>query len=247
MDNPINSVVFATTTLYKKPDEVRAKLAVEMIRQALANGFRVVAVDASTVSVKKILRESGALVFDQEQPGMGPSRRQAIQTAADVAGNDGVVVWTEEKPQIVPFIEKLAKPIIEKQADLVIPQRMSMDSYPEMQKYAELLGNQGFYLLTGRPLDMWVGVRVLRADLACHFTEYKGEYGDRWDSIFIPVLRMIKEGKRVIGIKVNYIHPKEQTAAEDDFLMYKKRIAQLTTLVDAMEKEAVKLGLYIPN
>ncbi len=240
-----NLAVLATTTLYNNPNDVRAKLAVQTIQGAGRENLKIVVIDASTVPVKKTLRENGALLFDQVQPGMGPGRREAIKMAAEIAGADGIVVWLEpEKASLVPHIKKLTVPIIENEADLVIAERVSMDSYPEMQRYAEFLGNRGFHLLTGRNLDVWSGVRIFRADFAYFFVEYKGEHGDLWDSIFIPVLRMIKDGKRVVGVKVDYVHPSEQTATEDNFQMYKKRITQLTTLVNALEKEAIKLELY---
>jgi len=240
-----NSVVLATTTFYQNLFDIRATLALKTTTEAVANGFKIVIVDQSTAPIKKALVERDAILFDQEQRGMGAGRRQAIKEAANLAGNDGVVVWIEpEKAPLIPYIEQLAVPIIRNQADLVIPERISMDAYPRMQQYAELLGNQAFYMLTGMALDMWFGPRVFRADLADFFLKYNGEYGDLWDSIFIPVLGIIKTGKRVAGMKVNYIHPLEQTASEDDFPMCEKRITQLTTLVNALKKEAIKLKLY---
>ncbi|MDD5145330.1 MAG: hypothetical protein PHF44_00555 [Candidatus Pacebacteria bacterium] len=238
------AAVIATTTMYKALQDVRAKLAIETVKQASELGYEIIVVDNSPPEIKDIFRKYGAKVADSAT-GMGVGRRIAIQLANDLTGTNGVIIWMEpEKAPLVPYLAKLIEPITAGIADLVIPKRRSLSSYPLIQQHFEWLGNEAFRLLTGRVLDAWSGPRIFRPEIAPYFLNYKGEYGDQWDSIFIPVLRAIKDGKKVIGVEVNYIHPAEQTAVEDDFEMYQKRRYQLNTLIEAMEKEAKILGLY---
>jgi len=237
--------VIATTTWYKEPLETRAQLAMKTVRQANEIGYKIVAVDGSPNKIiKEYLRKCGAVVLDEESSGMGVSRRQAINAATILAGPDGIVIWMEpEKAPLVPLLKNILDHM--ENADLIIPSRKNLDSYPETQQRAEWLGNRAFKIMAGRDLDAWFGPRIFRVDIAPFFLDYKGEYGDKWDSIFVPVLRAIGAGKRVLGVEVDYPHPAEQTAeeekTEDKFFI--KRIEQLTTLIDAIEKESKILGL----
>ncbi|MEK6833306.1 MAG: hypothetical protein AABY32_04615, partial [Nanoarchaeota archaeon] len=101
--------------------------------------------------------------------------------------------------------------------------------------------------LTGTDLDVWSGPRTWRRELSDYFLDYDGMYhsyinkenkeifyGDNWDSIFIPVMQAILDGKKVEGIKINYTHPPEQTALEEGNYEYTiKRLDQLNNLVPA--------------
>ena len=124
---------------------------------------------------------------------------------------------------------------------MVIPPREPLSSSPPEQELAERLGNLAFEYLTGKNLDMWFGVRAMNGRVLSHFLAYRGEYGDRWDSIFIPVLRAIRDGLVIASVPVNYVHPTEQTREEvGDIIMLKKRIDQLMNLVPSLEAECRK-------
>lgn len=239
-------VVIATTTLYSTLAEVRAKLALETIRQANEAGYKIVIVDSSSRTIRECFRNQGAIVFQAESPKMGENIRQAIQEATRLAGTNGIVIRMEpEKAPLVPLLEQVTSHF--SAADMVIPARTkkSFDSYPLIQQHTEWIGNRAFQILTGRALDVWFGVRIFRSSVSHFFLNYQGEYGDKWDAIFIPVLRAIKAGKRVLGVEVDYIHPQEQKKEEEklerEFLA--KRIEQLDSLIDAIRKEATNLGL----
>jgi len=235
----VSKVVIVTSTLYKGSDDVRAKLAIETICSAKEHGYPIVIVDSSPEEIRDSFRGHGAIVFDAEKQGMGIERRQAIRETTGLAGPDGIVAWMEpEKTPFVPLLGQVVKELIAQSADLAIPRRRSLESYPEIQQHAEWLGNEAFRMLTGMALDVWFGPRVFRSNIASFFLDYRGEYGDLWDSIFVPIIRAIKTGKKVIGVEVDYIHPKEQTAIEDDFPMFEKRINQLVTLIETIRTEA---------
>jgi hypothetical protein len=243
--NDLKDIVIATTTMYKNMEETRAKLAIKTVKNAIFSGYKIVIVDSSPdIEVKKAFRDQGALVLAEENPGMGKSRRQALYEAICAArDNDGIAVWMEpEKCTFVPKIEKLVNRM--GNADMIIPGRKSLASYPIDQQRFEWLGNYRFYELTGTSLDIWFGPRIMNFKTAQYFLEYQGEYGDKWDSIFIPILRIIASRKKVIGMRINYEHPKSQTKEEQGNLnLFSKRREQLNSLVDAMDKEAKILGL----
>ena len=172
---------------------------------------------------------------------MGSGRRQAFKAAYDTERK--VIAWTEpEKYTYIPELWKTAKPVLDGIADLVVADRGSLDSYPEGQQYAENLGNLAFRDITGLTLDMWSGARTFGRENAHYFTDYKGEYGDLWDSIFIPVLEMMHGGKRVICVGINYNHPPEMTAIEARSpIFHVKRVNQLMNLVPALHPHWEKI------
>lgn len=239
--------VIATTTFSKTLD-LRAQLAIKTAEAAKLHGYPLVVVDGgSHKDLRDTLLKHNAILFNEETPGMGPSRRQALSEASEIAGNNGVTIWMEpEKHTFVREITNTTLPILNGEADLVLPARKSLDSYPPEQEHAERIGNLAFKYLFGREFDPWFGPRVISKRTLKYFLNYQGEYGDKWDSIFIPVLRAMKDGLRVKSVEVDYIHPYEQTAEETgrvDFLL--KWVEQLLNLVPALQKEAQRLGITI--
>ncbi|MDO8500060.1 MAG: hypothetical protein Q7S66_05425 [bacterium] len=236
--------VIATTTFFKKVDEIRATLALRTIKKAISYGYPIVVVDGgSPMELRNRFVAEGAALFEEKTQGMGPSRRQAMAEASKLANNDGCVIWMEpEKHTLIPELYKTVEPIFRKEADLVIPKRMSLASYPKEQELAELMGNLAFYYITKHGLDPWFGPRVANQRALQFFLEYKGDYGDRWDSIFIPVLRAITAKLKVVNIEVSYAHPTEQATEESgDIPFLIKRIEQLLNIVPALKTEWQKL------
>lgn len=240
-----DKLAIATTTFYKPNSEIdglRAEITKNTIRIATELGYEIVVVDGgSSDELLKEFEKLGARIYPQILSGMGKSRRQAIKEAHNLGRE--VVAWTEpEKESYIPEIIKTVIPIIQGSADLVVPKRKLLESYPIAQRYAEALGNAFWRELTGHDLDMWFGPRTWRRELSDYFLNYKGEYGDLWDSIFIPVMNAIFDGKKVISVEVKYTHPKEQTEIEEhDLGFYWKRIKQLENLLPSLETHWKKL------
>jgi hypothetical protein len=235
-----DKVVIATTTFYNPDSEIdrhRAGNARNTVRNATEAGYTIVVVDGG--SSDEFLREIeclGAQLHMEAGSGMGQSRRQTLQAAYDTG--KPVVAWTEpEKESYIPEIYKTAVPILEGCVDLVVPRRNNMYSYPTAQQNAEPLGNSFWKALTGHDLDMWFGPRTWARDMSHYFLDYDGtEHGDKWDSIFIPVMDAIIDGKQVTGVEVNYTHPQVQTDMEDKSVkFYFKRLEQLDNLMRALD------------
>lgn len=231
-------VAIATTTWYKpdsESDNIRVRSAKNFVRNAADSGYEIAVVDSgSSDELLKEFERYGARVYIQLNPGMGPGRRQAIKEASNV-GRD-LVAWIEpEKEYYIPELWKTALPIIEEKADMTVPDRRPLDDYPIGQQYAENLGNLVWKDITGLDLDIWCGPRTWRRELSHYFTEYDGRYGDKWDSIFIPVMDAVLKGEKVMGVKIDYKHPRDQTQNEDgDIIFHMKRIHQLESLTKAL-------------
>ena len=252
-----SKIAIGTTTWYKKgmPNgELRAGLAERTIKTAVDMGYNLVVVDGSPEDwFLRSIKNSGAIIYSETPGGgMGGSRREAIQYSHNL--NTPVVAWME--PEKLPYVKELiktARPILDGVADLVVPDRRvilsgrpRLPSYPLSQENEELYGNNCWGELTGIDLDVWCGPRTWARSSSEHFLDYNGKahflkingqevpYGDKWDSIFIPVIQAILDGKKVQGVKINYTHPEEQTKLEEgNFGVTLKRLDQLTNLVPA--------------
>ncbi len=232
----MNKAVIATTTLYESVEAPRFLSALKMVESAVTLGYEVVVVDGSPEEVRKMLTTAGANVFAVKTSGMGLGRRQAIRLAVDRAGSEGVVIWMEpEKYPLVFLLDQIVQPIIEKKADLIVIGRKSLASYPTAQQMSENAGNLIYQLMTGRPYDFYMGPRAFCSKVAKFFLDYQGEYGDHWDSIFIPVVRAIQQGLKVAEVRVDYVHPPEQTRQEEQYPSFaSKRLVQLDNLTRAI-------------
>ena len=240
-------IVVATTTWYDS-ETPRSKLALETIRASAELGYPVSIVDGGSFPEfrSRVQNTEGLVVFqDQEKPGMGPSRRQTMTKGGELADDEnGAIFWTEpEKLSVVRHIPLIVEPILKGEADLTILNRKSLDSYPPEQIHAECLANLAVKYITGLELDFWSGVFAVNKKALQYFLDYKGEYGDRWDSIMIPRLRILKAGLRVKGVEVNYVHPPEQTEHETGNMQFLLRRIEQLGLVQNLYDEAIKLDL----
>lgn len=213
----IDKTAIATTTFYN-PNTVagrlRAGLALELITGAMERGYHMSIVDggSSDEFLDEVQKRGAQLVVDPSLK-MGPSRRKAIDLAT--ATGREVVAWTEpEKVGYLHSIWTTTRDIVEEGYALIIPIRLSLDSYPWFQKRTELEANHLLAGVTGTYLDLMFGPRTWGAEHSHYFTQYDGRFGDQWESIFIPVVQMLAEGKKVGSVPVDYTHPLEQTRLE---------------------------------
>ncbi len=184
---------------------------------------------------------------DHKKGVFGPARRQGFellmaQKRFEVGG------WIEpEKYDLLQFVPKLVKPILEKQADHVTPERsgVSWRSYPEFQEACERVGNLAWQRITRQRLDVWQGPRFFNKKALQYYLDYADEYGGQWDCIFIPPMRMIADGLVMDSVSVECHNSAEQYVLEETNpeLGYDKRVRQLHLLVEAIRKEGQKLGM----
>ncbi len=239
------NIAIVTSTLFKhvsKGDMLRADLALRAASEAKDLLIKVISVDGgSDLTFNRALKDQGVEVIVQRGSTMGAARREAIEHAV----NSGftTIVYTElEKKGFIPDIPKLCQPIEEGQASIVIPHRKDLSSYPEFQQHVESLGNEFWRELTGLKLDLFFGPRIFSSRVAGYFLNYKGEYGDTWDSIFIPILRAFLNKETICSSPTSFNYPENQKVHEaGSFIYLKKRITQLSQITKALEDEWNKI------
>jgi len=237
--------VITTTTWYKDSNEIRAKLAFKTAEEAKKHGFALVVVDGgSPESFCRGMRERGAKVIPQEVKGFGEGIRESFREASLLVGVDGMIIRMEpEKYPFVPELPALVSLMMEGEVDLMVLGRKNLDSYPPEQKHEEMFLNLSAQSLTGLKWDFSFGPFIANSQALPYFLSYDGEYGDIWDSIWLPRLRLMADGARVKYLEVDYIHPIEQTKEEtgnSNFVM--KRLRQLNNMIPAYEKETQRLS-----
>ncbi len=241
-------IAIATSTYYCGGMEVRYHLALQALEQYRQLGYPVFLVDDTVGdlggTVRDKFRRLGATIFSTEVGGgvMGQDRRTAIRMAVE-SGAD-LIVWAEPEKLLAHFIAGILR---QSEADLIIVGRQSLESYPSHQRLCEETGNREAAVYTGRrDLDLWFGPRIFTTEAARFFLDYNGEYGDVWDSIFIPAVRAIADRTlRVESVTVPYTYPLEQAQQEEgDHAFITRRNYQLKVLHDAIREECTKLGLY---
>lgn len=245
----MGQAVIATMTFYRSANEMRTRLALRTVVEALYHHYPLVVVDGgSPQPFLEMMREQGAHVYPQEGSGIGPAHRQLFKIASERAGEDGAICWVEpEKWPLVAELWKAGGPVLNGEADLVLPERTeeAWASYPPEQQLEEKFCNMAAHRITGLALDWSWGPFVASQAAIRHFIEYQDDYGGRYDARTIPRLRAIAAGLIVKGVRVNYAHPAEQTAEEtgvlEPFIM--RRVEQVCNQIPAMYQEAKKLGI----
>jgi hypothetical protein len=246
-------VVLVTTTFCKNTEETRFKCTVKTVLEARRCGYPIIIVDDSPdLFVTKALERVGATVIRGTNSGMGSSRREVIQYGLDTKAD--IIIWLEpEKYPIVRLLWVCVLKFIKEKMYLLIPRRRNLNSYPDYQHWSELRANHELANITGRAdLDLMIGPRIYSKMAAKAAMTYKGvlwqfmkgaeSYGDNWEILFIPVLWALQSEHKVGSCLVDYIHPPEQTAEDENNLeMDKKRDKQRDVLINTMAKEAARI------
>ncbi len=242
-------VALVTTTFSKNAEDLRFQLALKTCQEARKAGYPLYIVDGSPdPNMRTLLLEAGATaVAGEEIRGMGASRRQCFQMGLDSGAE--VIVWLEpEKYPFVSLIGPCAEMIGEGEGkyDIILPSRKSLQSYPRYQELSELRAIRNIGIITRRPdLDWMFGPRVMSrkgTELLMSYTGQSG--GDTWELLNIPLIWAFQSGIKVGSKLVDYIHPPEQTAAEEgDEIMDRKRDLQRDVLEKAIGAECHRLGL----
>lgn len=246
MSDLSSHLAIVTGTLYnyeQEGDKERAELSVQTFQHIHDFGYEAYIIDGgSPQELVDEYRNLGVHVYVEPGIPMGKGRRLAISQAMET--NKEVIAYFEpEKVDFVRLIEQCATPLLSNEADMVIPSRLSMKSFPTIQQYTEPAMNIFWRELTGNHFDMCFGPRVWRRELSSYFLDYDGEYGDTWDAIFIPVINAVHSGARVESISVDYTHPISQTTMEEHSMKFcMKRIDQLSLLTKVMEKHWLSLN-----
>lgn len=236
-----NNIIVALTTYYpslSNSDLCRMKLAEKTINLLAKHEFKTIILDGgSHQNFLKILQKYPIEYYQQKTKSIGQGKREVIQKTLDKQA-EIIILMEPEKVDFVKNIKYLASFIEENKADIVIPKRKSLKSYPLIQQHTETICNIYYKKLFNLDVDICFGPVLFKRDVAKYYVNYNGKYGDTWDELHIPVLDAYKNKQRVKSVQIEYTHPKEQREQEEhDVNFYKKRIHdQLIPLAEAYEE-----------
>ena len=225
--------VMITTTFYD-PDNhvsrVRSEIAKRAFKNTIENGCPIVAVDGgSPDELLKEFESYGALILPEEQRGIGPARRQAIRFAYNQDAQ--AMLWAEPEKDLSDFLDAIFRPLLNGEADFLIPARKDRSSYPLFQQQTEGLGNKLWEDITGTRLDMFFGARAWKKDLSRYFLNYDGKMQD---AIHIPVVDIVYADHNVKSVEIDFVYPRAQREIEESLLnsqsMQIKRLEQVAEL-----------------
>ncbi len=175
----------------------------------------------------------------QSTSGMGNIRREALREGLRRFPTAPFYVWLEpEKPKLPVFVEDVIRLMQMTEANLGLFNRTSMDSYPDEQAHYYMFCRSVASALLGFDIDYAFGPMVLTRQAVQRFLDYSGEYGDKWESILIPRLRLLKEGDQIVQLSVDFRNDPRMTAVESgNPLMILKRIEQFNNVVPSLIAE----------
>lgn len=249
-------VAIATTTFYPKwykgkirsirhTDKIRGDLAIKFFLEAKKKGYRVIVVDGkSSKTFHKTVEDIEGIIFTKRRNSKrSPAKRQAIKIAAKQDGVKIIVLTEAEKVSLVTdCISLLSKPILEGDADIVVPKRekkLFVATYPSYMHESEEEGNKiyneilrvyGLLQSHDEDLDMFFGPRVFRnenkvirlfmkkytiSSLGSSFTKEFFDVEDYSNILFFPVVLGMKRNFHIKSITVPFVYPKIQKDNEE--------------------------------
>jgi len=239
-----NKIIVVMSTKYNlknKSDKVRLNLCITTLKKCKNKNIETVVIETSdNEEISRKLKKFTNILIRKKGISMGEGRRLAIKTAKKADANI-IILLDPEKEDFIKSIKKITDYLIKKNYDIVIPKRKNFNNYPKFQERLEKIGNKFWEKTTNTKLDMWFGTRVFKKEVANYFLDYKGEYGNLWDINNIPIMRAIKDKKKIGSIKINFKYPKTQRDIEkEDLKFLRKRIIQLEFLTKCIYKENKK-------
>lgn len=245
----LSKIVCVTTFRQGDPENAientRSKVFLDTAREAQNAGLTLVATYIETRGlVLETLRELGVILVKQQSMGMGNIRREALAGAYDNYPNAQYVCWVEpEKPGLVEYIVPMAHQMEREQSNLGIFNRNDMTSYPPEQAHYYLFCRAVATQLIGFDFDYAFGPMMITHWSAPYFLEYQGEYGDKWDSILIPRLRIIRDRQKISVFSTDFQNDARMTSVESgNPTIILKRIEQLNNVVPSLIAEWQRLG-----
>lgn len=265
-------VALASATFYPswpadEVDKVRGDLAIQTTSEIKKRGFSLFISDSgSSESFLSKISGSGCNIYMQKNRGLSACRRKALTQASLKKNTLAIGLFELEKISFIKdcFLQSV-QPILENQADLVVPKRdeKSFLSYPDYQVASEkllnsLLASEIINALkrNGKPIppkifdiDFLFGPKVILnkpniLDLFMDKYTSKNLSDERkfqceiWaNALFFPLIVALYKGLRVISVPVPYLHPKSQTLLESgNSLFIRKRKYQFNSLHSAIKE-----------
>ena len=184
---------------------------------------------------------------------MGHGRRLAGQVSVDYVRENGLhernpaFIWREPEKEMAKFTALIAEPITSGRCDIVIPERITVNSYPDWCQHWERLISILASKIVGKNADYCFGPRGMSLGMMEHyFLRYPLRYPinapnfpqlpDRHDCIFNPIMEAVRQGVALETVKVDFQYPQVQRVAEEnDRETMRKRVRVLSELYSAMD------------
>lgn len=233
-----------TTTFYKDDESsrVRSALAEKFFDHVNGLNIKCIVVDGGSYPefLENIKKFKNIKIVSETTLGMGESRRKALEVALNLMAeeNNPSFLWVEpEKEDLIKeeSLGAMIKFLREERADIVVPSRVSKESYPKFQKWIEERANKRAGQLFNKSendemfeseVDLWFGPKMFNREGAKFFLNYKGNL-DKWDSIIKPVIEAQGAGKNIVSAPVDFKYPEEQKNYEEGNEIFdQKRIDQ---------------------
>lgn len=224
-------------------DKIRGDLALEFLKIAHSEDYQIVVVDGhSSKSFRKQLNTITRIkIIKRKGYKRSPAKRQAYKTASKLPGIKVIVATEAEKLSVLNYIKQITLPIIENEADIIIPKReeqLFKETYPDYMYESEVEANKLYneqlklYRLlpqTNHELDLYFGPRVFRNTpqiLALFMKKFlfeidskitPKEYFDVEESSnaqYFPVVLALKKGFKVKSVEIPFSYPKLQKENE---------------------------------
>ena len=246
----INSKLVAVTTVRQGDpknivEKVRAEIFLDTVTQLRLFNIPCVALytECSAVFLRDFA-DWGVTLIRQTSQGMGNIRREVQRAALSLYSEASYYLWLEpEKCNIPRFAHALCQQMVEKQALLGLFNRVGMQTYPPEQAYYYLFCRAVASRLVGFDFDYGFGPMILTKESMSYFLSYDGRYGDLWDSILIPRLKVIKDGLPIEIYPCNFINDPRMKAVETgNNPIILKRVQQLMNVVPSLIKEWERLS-----
>jgi len=248
----------------KDIDKIRGDLAIEFAIKSTKNGYRLVVADWHSPKTfrKELSSISNVILIRRRSPKRSPSKRQALLRATKLSDIKVIILTEPEKVSLVQeCIPLIAKPILNGEADIVVPKRndtLFKETYPAYQYESEVEGNRTYNEelkshklidISENDFDMFFGPRAFSNDRKivtlfmkryrfsiahASFPSWYFDAEELSNTNFFPIVSALRKGLNVKSIEVPFKYPKIQKENEEKGqkeLFLEKRRAQRIGLI----------------
>lgn len=222
-------------------DGTRGDLALQSLERAISQGVHVVAADggssADFLSALNRFETSGLLTLvNSTKPGRGPQRKAAFEVAGKLLNKQAIVYFQPEKVSLMNHLAEITHPILDGDADIVVPARTSElfeQTFPGYMRDSELNVNRTYNWLMqcakllpkNEKLDWFFGPVVFKNDpeiVSYFLKEYRlkspirSRVGAQPDpelhsnSHYFPIIEALFRKKRVVSVEIPFVYPQTQ-------------------------------------
>lgn len=269
-------IAFAVITFYPKwhkgklrsisdTDKIRGDLALEFIQKATDKKFQVVVVDGkSSKSFKSELKKFPNIRFTGRNGfKRSPAKRKAFKIASKLPDVKVIIATEAEKVSLIDSAADIAKPILDGNADIVIPRRkekLFKETFPDYMFESEVEGNRLYInqlkshgINVPENLDLFFGPRafankpkVLNLFYKKSFPELKEEKESKQyfdpeeyaNAQFFPVVYALKKNLKVVDVEIPFKYPEIQKKNESqgarEFFEEKRKAQKMGILLELM-------------